>query len=127
MERVVADEIARPLHAAGIDVDEERRVGGHDDDVAVALEAGHPGGVAEGCAEVGGGRAFARGPLADEDFRPAAIVVVVAVGVDEELLRGAVEVGVEGVVVVVEDVGANEVTGAAATSCRSGCLCLMAL
>ena len=83
VERVVADEVARPLHAAGVDVDEERRIGGHDDDVAVALQAGHPGGVAEGRAEVGGGRAFARGPFADEDFGPAAIVAIVAVDIDE--------------------------------------------
>ena len=72
--------------------------------VAVALHAGHPGGVAQGCAEVGGGRAFASGPLADEDFGAAAVGVVVVVYVVEELLGGAV-------VVIVDDVGADAFDG----------------
>jgi hypothetical protein len=44
---VVADKVGLPLHASGIDVDQQRRVGGHDDEVAVAFEAGRPGCVAE--------------------------------------------------------------------------------
>ena len=95
---VVADQVGLPLHAAGVDVDEERRVGGHDDQVAVALHAGHPRGVAKRRAHVGGGRAFARGPLADEDLWPVAVFVVVVVYVGKELV-GAL------VVVVVEHVG----------------------
>jgi len=92
VQGVVADEVAGPLHAAGVDVGEDGSVGGHDDEVAVALEAGHPGGVAEGCAEVGGGGSFTRGPFADEDFRAVTVGVVVAVRVGEELLRATVEV-----------------------------------
>ena len=103
-EGVVADEVAGPLHAAGVDVDEERSVGGEDDDVAVALHAGHPCGVAEGCAEVGGGRAFAGGPLAYQDLRAVAVGGVVVVDVVEELLGGAV-------VVVVDDVGRDAFDG----------------
>ena len=104
VEGVVADQVARPLHAAGVDVDEQRRVAGEDDDVAVALHAGHPGGVAEGGAQVGGGRAFAGGPLADEDFGAVAVGLVVVVDVVEELLGGAV-------VVVVDDVGRDAFDG----------------
>ena len=44
---VVADKVGLPLHASGIDVDQQRRVGGHDDELAVAFEAGRPGCVAE--------------------------------------------------------------------------------
>ena len=85
VHRVVADKVAGPLHAAGVDVDEERGIRGHNDDVAVALHAGHPGGVAEGCAEVGCGAAFAGGPLADEDLRAVAVYRVVVVDVVVEL------------------------------------------
>ena len=88
------------MHAAGVDVDEERGVGGNDDDVAVALHAGHPGGVAESRAKVGSGGAFACGPLAHEDLRAVAVCLVVVMDVGEELFGGAV-------VVIVYDVGSD--------------------
>jgi hypothetical protein len=94
-------------HAAGTDIDEERGIGRHDNDVAVALEPGHPCGVAQRCAEVGSGRTFTCRPFAYEDFDALAIVAVVTVRIDKELLCGAVEVGVKRVVVVVENVRTN--------------------
>ena len=78
-ERVVADEIGGPLHAAGIDIDEQRGVAGHDDQVAVAFEAGEPRRIGKRCFEVGRGVAFARGPLTDKDLRALAVGGVVVV------------------------------------------------
>ena len=50
-------------------------------EIAVAFHAGHPCGIAERGAQVGRGRAFARGPFADEDLRPVAVGLVVVVDV----------------------------------------------
>ncbi len=78
-EGVVTDEVGRPLHAAGIDVDEERRVAGHDDQIAVALKSCEPGSVSQCGLQVRRGVALARGPLADKNLGPIAVGGVIVV------------------------------------------------
>ncbi len=70
--------VAAPGARVG-DVDEQRRIRGHDDDIGIALESGHVGGVAERALEIGGG-GIARdtgGPLALENLGLGAVVAIV--------------------------------------------------
>src|SRR5439155_20587977 len=86
---VIADQVWPPLTRTRVDVDEHRRVAVHHHDVGIHLHLGHERGVADGSAQVrrwrlaaragipGLERRFVSGPLADEDLRSAAIVLLV--------------------------------------------------
>ena len=76
---------------------EQRRVAGHDDDIRVALHAGHEGRLADGAAQVALAAALRDGVFADVDLRAVAVVVVVRAGLLHE------ELGIV-VVVLVDDV-----------------------
>src|ERR1700733_6689837 len=75
-DRVVADQIRLPLHPSGVHIDQQRRIAGHDDDVTISLHTRHPGRISQRGAEVGCWPALARRPLAYEDLRPVAVVLV---------------------------------------------------
>ena len=81
------DQIRRPLPA--VDMREQRRVGGHADDVGIAFQAGHESGFGKRAFEVvpvvdADDLDALRGVFAHEHFRALAIVVVVAVRIVEE-------------------------------------------
>jgi len=70
---VIADQIRCPLHRAVrpgqlADVDKQRRVAGHHDNVGVALDTGHPCRISKRASHVRCRRSNAGGPLAREDL-----------------------------------------------------------
>ena len=73
-EGIVANQIGGPLHRTTLsvelaDVDEQRGIAGQENDVRIALHAGHPRRVAEGPGHIRRGRSDAGGPFAAEDLR----------------------------------------------------------
>ena len=47
-QRVVTNEVWAPLPGARVDVDEQRGIALHTNEIGVALHSGHPAGVGEG-------------------------------------------------------------------------------
>ena len=81
-----------------VEIDEEWRVAGHDDEVGVAFQAGHPRGFADGGAEVALAAVAGDGVFADENLRTGlAVVFIKKIVVRHEPLGRVVEMFVHDV------------------------------
>ena len=80
LERVIADQVRRPLGSAWVHVDQHRRISLQTHDIGVTFQACQPGRVPERGVQVRRGSTLLRCPFADKNLRVGSAVVVVLVG-----------------------------------------------